>query len=250
LPTGSFISIRSLFSVPMARLPRLYAPGLPQLVQASFAEPLAQPDQPAPAALLNDLTAWLGAAATRHRVSVHGWVLSIDRVVLLATPVDEEGLPRLMQTLGRNLASRQRGGRIFSGRYRSALLEPGQWVLPALVWLESLPGQSGSPDIEAWPWSSAASHTGLLGSPPSWLVDHADYWSCGNTPFDRQANYRRRLHEGLSREQSERIRATLAGQWALGGPAFLEKLTHTASRRVSPGQRGRPRKQPLPPAEA
>ncbi|MEI2415440.1 hypothetical protein V8Z80_04575 [Orrella sp. JC864] len=231
----------------MARLPRLYAPGLPQLVQASFAEPLAKPGEPAPAPLFNDLAAWLGEAASRHRVAVHGWVLCLDRVVLLATPADEEGLPRLMQTLGRNLASRQRGGRIFAGRYRSALIEPGAWVLPALVWLESLPAQSGAADIETWPWSSAAAHTGSLPSPPAWHQDHADYWSSGNTPFDRQANYRRRLHEGLSREQAERIRSTLAGQWALGSPEFLASLSGTASRRVSPGQRGRPRKQPPPP---
>ena len=39
----------------MARLPRLYAPGLPQLVQANFIQPLAAPSQPAPADILNQL---------------------------------------------------------------------------------------------------------------------------------------------------------------------------------------------------
>ena len=231
----------------MARLPRLYAPGLPQLVQASFVQPLAAPGQPAPQDILNQLAAWLGDSAQRHRVAVHSWVLATDRILLLATPVDEAGLPRLMQTLGRNLAARLRGGRVFAGRYRSALLEPHAWVLRAQIWLETYPVRSGgASEPDAWPWSSAGSHTGAgHQTPVQWQTDHADYWACGNTPFDRQANYRKLLQDGLSREESQRIEQAVLGQWALGGPAFIASLTHTASRRVSPGQRGRPRKKPL-----
>lgn len=230
----------------MARLPRLYAPGLPQLVQANFVQSLASPSQPAPSDILNQLAGWLGESAQRHKVAVHGWLLANDRILLLATPADEEGLPRLMQTLGRNLAARLRGGRVFAGRYRSALLEPGVWVMPSLVWLETYPVRSGSSvEADTWPWSSAASHTGGSSvAAAQWQSDHADYWSCGNTPFDRQANYRKLLHDGLSRDQTQRIEQAVSGQWALGGPDFIASLTHTASRRVAPGQRGRPRKKP------
>lgn len=235
----------------MARLPRLYAPALPQLVQATFAQPLTAPNQPVAADLLDELAGWLGETASRQCVALHGWALTPERVVVLATPANEEGLPRLMQTLGRNLAARLRRGRVFSGRYRSALVEPGSWVLPALVWLETLPLRAGlAHDPESWRWSSAAAHTGATNSLASWLNDHADYWACGNTPFDRQARYRARLQEGLSREQIDRIERTLSGQWALGGARFIESLAHTASRRVTPGKRGRPRKQPAPPQPA
>ncbi|GAB1847871.1 hypothetical protein MyNCGM683_27280 [Achromobacter xylosoxidans] len=139
---------------------------------------------------------------------------------------------------------------MFAGRYRSALLEPGAWVLPALVWLETYPVRSGaSQDPDSWPWSSASSHTGnTTAAPAQWQSDHADYWACGNTPFDRQANYRKRLQDGLSREETQRIDQAVSGQWALGGPSFIASLAHTASRRVAPGQRGRPRKKPAAPA--
>ena len=227
----------------MARLPRLYAPGLPQLVQANFAAPLAAPSQPVPVDILNQLGVWLGESAHRQRVAVHGWLLATDRVLLLATPQDEDGLPRLMQTLGRNLAARMRNGRVFAGRYHSALVEPGVWVLPALVWLESAPLRAAQPhDPERWPWSSAANHTGATAAGATWLSDHKDYWTFGNTPFDRQANYRRMLGEGLSRMQEEQITRAISGQWALGSAAFLHSLDQTASRRVAPGKRGRPRK--------
>ena len=108
-----------------------------------------------------------------------------------------------------------------------------------------------SQDPDSWPWSSASSHTGNTSAPPAqWQSDHADYWACGNTPFDRQANYRKRLQDGLSREESQRIDQAVSGQWALGGPGFIASLAHTASRRVAPGQRGRPRKKPAAPATA
>lgn len=231
--------------VVMARLPRLYAPGLPQLVQASFAAPLAAASQPAPGELLNQLAIWLGEAALRHKVAIHGWLLATDCVLLLATPRDEEGLPRLMQILGRNLAARLRNGRVFTGRYRSALVEPGHWVLPAMVWLESAPLRDTAPhDLERWPWSSAAGHTGATIAGTSWTQDHPDFWASGNTPFDSQANYRRLLTEGLGNEQATRIQKAVSGQWALGSPAFIARLASTASRRVSPGKRGRPRKTP------
>ncbi|MFQ6747120.1 hypothetical protein OMF39_10045, partial [Bordetella pertussis] len=71
----------------MARLPRLYAPGLPQLVQANFVQPLVPPSQPAPQDILNQLGSWLGESAQRHRVGVHAWVLANDRILLLATPM-------------------------------------------------------------------------------------------------------------------------------------------------------------------
>lgn len=227
----------------MARLPRLYAPGLPQLVRASFAAPLAAPSQAVPADILNQLGVWLGDCAQRQHVAVHGWLLATDQVLLLATPQDEEGLPRLMQTLGRNLAARLRNGRVFAGRYRSALVEPGAWILPSLVWLESAPQRAQHPhDPERWPWSSAAIHTGAIPAGAAWLSDHKDYWTCGNTPFDRQANYRRLLTEGPSRREQEQISQAISGQWALGSPAFLASLDQTASRRVAPGKRGRPKK--------
>ena len=64
----------------------------------------------------------------------------------------------------------------------------------------------------------------------------------GNTPFDRQARYRQRLLDGLSRTDVARISQAVLGQWALGEPAFVNGLASSASRRAVPGKRGRPPK--------
>lgn len=228
----------------MARLPRLYAPQVPQLVQAEFAFPLARPSDPTPVAELDRILEWLQRDARENQVALHGWTLLPDRITLLATPADPLSISRLIQALGRRIATGMRHGRVFTGRYRSALLEPGRWVLPALIWLESLPVSAQHVDkAESWPWSSAPTHTGIHPRRDAMATDHADYWNLGNTPFARQARYKERLAAGLSQAHSQRIQQALFGQWALGEPHFLAHIAPRATRRLAPAPKGRPKKQ-------
>lgn len=221
----------------MARLPRLYSPDTPHLLQARLLTSAAAPT----VQMLDQWAAWLGEEAVRLRMAVHGWAITPAEILLLLTPADPDGLRSLMQTLGRRIATQRGGGKVFAGRYHSALVEPGSWVLPALIWLEQLPLRQGlAHDAEHWRWSSARVHSGA--SPQDWLTVHADYWACGNTPFERQARYRMLLQEGLGTMARSRIEAAVHGQWALGGDAFLARMEQAASRRAAARPRGRPRK--------
>ncbi len=227
----------------MARLPRLYAPGLPQLIFADLASRATLASVDDSARLFSDLVVWMGDASLRYNVAIHGWVLTPDSIALIATPDDQQGIPKLIQSLGRHLAARLKAGSVFQGRYRSTIIEPGYWLLDALIWLERLPVRTGLvDDPELWPWSSASVHVGSPGVAPTWLAQHVDYWACGNTPFDRQAIYRKRLQDGNPPATAQRIEQSLRGQWALGREAFLAELSPLASRRVLPGSRGRPKK--------
>lgn len=193
--------------------------------------------------MLDQVASWAVADAKQYGVAVHGWTLTFDQLLLLATPAGPNGISSLVQSLGRRLAARLHIGRVFAGRFRSTLVEPGAWVLPSLIWLETAPLRQGlAADAELWRWSSAAAHMGA--APGGSLQDHADYWACGNTPFDRQANYRAMVLEGLPAATSARIEQALHGQWALGGPAFVQGLEATSSRRPAAAKRGRPRKTP------
>lgn len=233
----------------MARLPRLYAPTVPQLVQAEFARPLAAVHEATPSAHLDQLLEWLQRDAREYQVAVHGWLLLNDRIALLATPPDAQALSRLMQSLGRRMGAGMRHGRVYAGRYRSALIQPDRWLLPALIWLESLPvGLHYVDRPQIWPWSSAGAHMGTDHRHDMLLTDHADYWQLGNTPFARQARYAERLAQGVAGKEAARIRDALFGQWALGEPDFLANLQSRATRRIAPAPRGRPRKAASAPA--
>ena len=221
----------------MARLSRLYGPETPHLLQAVL---LPAPVPPT-VQVLDQWAAWLEAETARRRIAVHGWALTPGQLLLLATPADADGLRGLLQSLGRRIATQRGGGSVFAGRYRTALIESGAWVLRALVWVEALPVRSGlAGDPEHWRWSSARAHTGAAAY--GWLTVHQDYWACGNTPFDRQAFYRGLLHDGLGSRDQSALEAALHGQWALGSPAFIGRMEQFASRRVEPRKRGRPRK--------
>jgi putative transposase len=233
----------------MARLPRLYAPRIPQLARARFARPLAAPGEPAPAASLDRIRDWLTEESQRPDVSLHAWTLLPGQIVLLATPGREQSMALLMQALGRRMGSGLLRARVYAGRYHNALLEPGRWVAPAMVWTESLAVFSGQVDQAVqWPWSSAGEHAGLTARVLPFLTDHPDYWRIGDTPFARQAAWRQRLAAGLAESQRDAIESALHGQWALGEKIFLAHLGKLASRRVSPAPRGRPKKTPPGPA--
>src|SRR5690625_3397803 len=145
----------------MARLPRLYAPDTPQLVQARLARPLTGIHEATPAAAFDLIHEWLAAESRRQSVSMHGWAILPERIILPATPGQQHALARLVQGLGRQIATRLFHGRAFHERYRSTLVDE-TWVTTCLVWAESLPVHQGLVDTPArWPWSSAPEHLGL-----------------------------------------------------------------------------------------
>ncbi len=217
----------------MARLPRLVVPGHAHLViqlghsgQAVFAD-------------AQDRSAYLAAlreAAFAEGVALHAWALLDTQVQLLATPPEAPALGRMMQALGRRYVSaynRRHGGSgtLWNGRFRCAVVEPGAMRLAALQFVD---GQSVGAGV-----TSADQRTG---SPrDGWLVDPPEVWALGNTPFEREAAYRRLLAQGLPASTGQALRRAALGGWAAGSEAFLRGLADSAARPTQPRARGRPR---------
>ncbi len=227
----------------MARLPRLYAEGFAQLAQAQFTHHSDPPVRPLLERQFADIGRWVRLALAETDTLLHGWVVTHSGLTLLATPGDSSSLARGFQQVGRHLASRLQVGSVFEGRFHSTIPQPQRWLLPCLIWLERQPVREGLvQDAETWRWSSAGAHTGSLGASAVGLHPHTDYWSCGNTPFDRQAIYRKLLQDGNASSQDSKLEACLRGQWGLGDEDFLSELAKLANRRVHPERRGRPKK--------
>jgi REP-associated tyrosine transposase len=90
------------------------------------------------------------------------------------------------------------------------------------------------------PWSSAGHHVGT--KVDACITEHPHHWRLGNTPFEREAVYRRLLDQPLPGELESRIEHAVSRGWALGDTAFVRTLGEMAPRRVAPLPRGRPRK--------
>lgn len=229
------------------RLARLYAPQQVHLVEIRLVPSLfAHWPSDLASTWLNDMARWLGQSAREESLQVHAWVITPQRLRLLATPPNRQALSRVVQAIGRRMAATHKIGKVFLDRYKSALIEPRRWVLAAQVWVERSPVSDGlTSEALSWAWSSARAHTGTPIASSNWsvgLTDHEDYWACGNTPFDRQANYRGMLAEALDPEIVGRIERAVQGQWALGSDGFLGQLAKAANRAVTPKPRGRPAK--------
>lgn len=227
----------------MARLARLSAAGLVHQVvqrgnngQAVFVD---RADRESYLQLLRE-------AAAASQVAIHAYALNDNEVLLLATPDDEQGLSRMMQSLGRRYVARfnrrhGRSGTLWEGRFRATVIEAERHLHACICFVELAPVRAGlAREPHEHPWSSARYHLGLASDPL--VADHALYWAMGNTPFEREVAHRQLLERALTPEQTRTIaEATIKG-WALGSEHFKSMLEAHTQRRVRPGLRGRPRK--------
>jgi len=216
----------------MARLPRLVVAGQAHLiVQRGHSGTAVFADEVDRAAYL----AALREAAAAERVQVHAYALLPTEVLLLVTPAERLALSRLMQALGRRYVAAHnrrhgRSGTLWDGRFRCGVVEPGATRLQALCLID---GAAADPGI------TSAAHR--LGGPrEGLLIDPPEYWQLGNTPFEREAAYRRLLDTGVASAPAARLRSAALGGWAAGSADFRAGLAAATSRPTQPRPRGRP----------
>jgi putative transposase len=233
----------------MARLARLSVPGLPHLVlqRTVHGQPLALDDVDRDA-----LLAALHVAAQAQRVAVWAYALRPQALELLVCPPTAEALGRMMQALGRRYVGafnrrHLRSGALWGGRFRAAVVEPGEWVLTAMCRIEApAPAGPGGPGPERW--TSAAHHLGL--QPDPGLSDPPEWWGLGNTPFEREGAWRERLAGGPDPVRAEALARAVHGAWVAGSPAFVAEVEARAGRPAQPRRAGRPTLRPTRPVPA
>jgi len=191
----------------------------------------------------------LAEQAERHQVDLHAYVLTESQFQVLLTPETTDGVPGLMQSLGRSYVRyfnnrHGRSGTLWEGRYRSTLIQPGRHLLACMVYLDLAPVRAGQVDeANNYPWSSHRHHIGLVHN--RCITPHALYWRLGNTPFAREAAYAALERGGLSAPQSDAIERAVWHGWVLGDAEFVAQLQQHTGRRMSPAKAGRPPKIPL-----
>lgn len=230
----------------MARLPRLTVPGYPHHIiqrgnnrQAIFASP---EDYQLLSALLQE-------HALANKVAIHAYVLMSNHFHLLATPETAEGIPMLMQAVGRRYVRHfnmklGRTGTLWEGRYKSTLIQAERYLLTCMAYLDLNPVRAGMViEPAAYPWSSHAHHIGR--AVDRLLTPHPLYWELGNTPFSREAAYVALVQAGVSTQQQQALTDSALRGWALGEADYVAELQRRTERRVQKGKVGRPPK-PVP----
>lgn len=225
----------------MARLPRLTLAHQPHHViqRGNNRQPIF-----ATSADYQALLGLLEEAAKRFEVALHAYVLMSNHFHLLATPQTADGLPKMMQAVGRSYVryfndSQKRSGTLWEGRYKSTLIQTERYLLACMVYIDLNPvraGMVGAPQDYLW-----SSHLHYLGARQDRLITpHSLYWELGNTPFAREAAYADLVQAGVNPVQQAALTdATLRG-WALGESDFVADLQKRTSRRVAKTSAGRP----------
>jgi putative transposase len=228
----------------MARLPRLTVPGYPHhIIQRGNNRQAIFDDSADYEALL----AMLDENAREFGVAIHAYVLMSNHFHLLATPETTEGIPRMMQAVGRRYVRRfnqkhARTGTLWEGRYKSTIIQAERYLLACMVYIDLNPVRAGLvAEPATYPWSS---HPHYLGLRRDKLVSpHPLYWALGNTPFARDAAYAELVSAGISQKQKLDLSESALHGWALGEPDYVADLQRRTQRRVARGRAGRP---PLP----
>jgi len=188
----------------------------------------------------------LHEAAAANDVAIHAYALTDCEIHLLATPADERGLGRMMQTLGRRYVAafnrrHGRSGGLWEGRFRSTVIEAERHLRDCICFVELAPVRAGvALEAREHSWSSAAHHLGLASDPL--VTDHPLHWTTGNTPFEREDAHRRLLERGLDRQTAAAIETATRKGWVLGSERFAALIEARTQRRTRPGPAGRPRR--------
>ena len=145
----------------MARLPRLCPIGIPQhIIQRGNNRQVCFASEDDFIAYVH----WLTEYAKEFGVKVHAWVLMTNHVHLLATPMTEGGISKMMQALGRRYVryfnyTYQRTGTLWEGRFKSCVISAEEYFFICQRYIELNPVRA---DMVAHPadykWSSYRFH--------------------------------------------------------------------------------------------
>ena len=225
----------------MARLPRLTVPGYPHHIIQRGNNRTAIFGGPRDDELLLEL---FDESARKHHVAIHAYVLMSNHFHLLATPETADGIPQMMQAVGRRYVRNfnlrhQRTGTLWEGRYRSNLIQAERYLLACMVYMDLNPVRAGMvADPADYFWSSHQHYIGRRSD--KLIVPHALYWELGNTPFARDAAYAALVRAGIGEEQQQALTGSALRGWALGEPDYVADLQRRTQRRVTQGRPGRP----------
>lgn len=162
-----------------------------------------------------DFRSYLAAlreTSLHYRVSIYAFVLMTNHVHMLAAPVRDDSVSRMMQQLGRKYVSyfnkaHGRTGTLWEGRFRSSVVGSERYLFACYRYIELNPVRAGLAQMARdYRWSSHRANAmnlpdGLVHASPQWLA-------LGRSNCERSAQYRRLFDSGIENHDA-RIRIAL-----------------------------------------
>ena len=223
----------------MARLPRVSISGVPQhVVQRGNNKQDCFFNAKDRGFYINKLH----EACLTHDVKVHAFVLMTNHVHLLMTPYRNNGVSRVMQTLGRNYVryvntEYRRSGTLWEGRFKSSLVQTGEYLFAVYKYIELNPVRAGIVEHpKDYFWSSY--HHNIGKREISVINAHPEYLALGDSPTQRAQCYQHLIESGLHTKTTKDISTCLNQAKIYGDSKFKEEISLNLKRKVQPLKHG------------
>ena len=223
----------------MARLSRICLPDIPQhIIQRGNNRQVCFASEEDFAAYAH----WLDEYSQKYKVAIHSWVFMTNHVHLLATPETEDGVSRMMQTLGRHYVryfnyTYQRTGTLWEGRFKSCVVDAESYLLICQRYIELNPVRAEMVEAPGdYRWSSFQANG--LGKEAKLCRPHRIYQALGKTIKSRTKAYRDLFAGHLDASILHQIRQASHQGMALGNERFKQEIERLSGRRVTAMKRG------------
>lgn len=225
----------------MARKPRFNLLGVPQHVvqRGNNREPCFYSEEDYAAYL-----EYLDIALEKTRCQLHAYVLMTNHVHMLITPMKENGISLLMQSLGKRYVNYinktyKRTGTLWEGRYKASLIDSQRYLLTCMRYIELNPVRAGMVETpNEYRWSSYGFNAS--GKENNNLMPHPLYLELGLEDEERCYAYRELFRNKMDNELLHDIRTTVNEELVLGREDFKDRIEMMLKRKVRKGQPGRP----------
>ncbi|OOG54110.1 transposase [Rhodanobacter sp. B05] len=190
-------------------------------------------------------------AADAHDIAIHAYVFMGNHIHLLLTSTQPDALSQAMRNTGQcyvQAFNRRHGrsGTLWQGRFKSCLVDTERYVMTVYRYIELNPVRAAMAERpEQHRWSSVHANLGLLKD--RLVTPHSIYLELDHDAVVRAAAYRTWLHDGVSDDDPQRIRAHLQQERALGDTKFQTMVEKALGRPVAVRPRGRPISPPSQP---
>ena len=186
---------------------------------------------------------WLKQYSKKYKVAIHAWVLMTNHVHILCSPANHSAISQMMQSLGRMYVmyfnrAYKRTGTLWEGRYRSCLVQSGDYLLAVYRYIELNPVRAGMvQEPSEYSWSSYQCNA--LGKQSDLIAAHPLYLAINQDVNKRLANYRALFTHHVESTLIEDIRKATNKGLALGNEQFKLNVEALSGRFIE-GKRGRP----------
>jgi putative transposase len=228
----------------VGRSPRVFIPGFSHhVVQRGHDHKAVFVDTGDYEYYLDNLIEW----KAHYNVAVYAYCLMTNHVHLILEPRTDGGT---ISSLMRRVSARQgrrvnrlekRIGTLWSGRFKSSVIDTDRYLMACLRYVELNPVRAGMVSRpEDYCWSSYAQQAGICDD--IWIDTHPMARHSCATNADRHSEYREFVKAGVATQEMAVIRNAVGRNQLTGGADFVDEIERRTGIRVNSRGRGRPAK--------